>query len=371
MANRRVSIWRYTKIEGQWRYVKPTVGRNNKIKPEAGTYYIRWREGSKTQWQRCHSPVNAEDACRRREAMLTAQAYGIVAQQTATGIPGVTSPALQMRDTVPAWLEEYRLSHRPESASLMEQTLNEFHAWCKKTTISTVSRVDLLRYKQHLIDRGRSERTAGNKILRVNQFLRSVLKLDAGKGVITVKDAKFTEPEVSIYNDAELTAFFRHCDAYHFAIFKTYLMSGLRKAELENLTWDDIDFTAGLVRVTPKRDWQPKTWEARDIEVPDELLTILRDLPRRGKMVFANSAGNKYTHSWDDCKDIAEKAKVTDAYPHKFRATFATRLLQNGIDLVTVQKLLGHKDLASTMRYLRRAESTKVRAKVNAVWAGK
>ena len=29
-------------------------------------------------------------------------------------------------------------------------------------------------------------------------------------------------------------------------------------------------------------DWQPKTWEARDIEGPDELLNILKELPRRG-----------------------------------------------------------------------------------------
>src|ERR1039458_6245481 len=180
---------------------------------------------------------------------------------------------------------------------------------------------------------------------------------------------KFTEPEVIVYNDDELAAFFQQCDAYRFAVFKTYLMSGLRKAELENLTWDDVDFTAGIIRVTPKKDWQPKTWEARSIEVPDELLTILKGLTKRGTLVFANREGHKYTHSWDDCKKIAKKAKVEDAHPHRFRATFATRNLQNGLDLKSVQMLLGHRDIASTIRYLAKAESKKVRAKVNAVWA--
>lgn len=55
-------------------------------------------------------------------------------------------------------------------------------------------------------------------------------------------------------------------------------MAGLRKAELENLLWTDVDFTAGLIRVT-KKDWQPKTWEARDIEVPDELRRSSRNFP--------------------------------------------------------------------------------------------
>jgi integrase len=171
-----------------------------------------------------------------------------------------------------------------------------------------------------------------------------------------------------VYNDDEQEAFFKHCDSYRLAIFKTYLWAGLRKAELENLVWDDVDFTAGIIRITPKKDWQPKTWEARDIEVPDKLLAILKELPRRGKLVFANSKGHKYTHSWDDCIAIAKKANVRDAHPHKFRATFATRTLQHA-DLKTVQKLLGHRDIASTMRYLAKAESKKVREKVNAVWA--
>jgi len=82
MANRQVTIWRYAKTDGAWKYHKPTYGRNNKIKPEGGAYYIRWRNGSKMEWQRCHSAANAEQVCRRCQSMLTAQAYGIVRQRT-------------------------------------------------------------------------------------------------------------------------------------------------------------------------------------------------------------------------------------------------------------------------------------------------
>jgi integrase/recombinase XerD len=173
-----------------------------------------------------------------------------------------------------------------------------------------------------------------------------------------------------MFNDDELKTFFECCDSFHFGVFKTYLMAGLRKAELESLSWDDVDFNAGTITVSPKLDFTPKDWEQRTIEIPDELLTILEGMPRRGALVFANSAGHKYTHSWDDCAKIAKKAKVEDCHPHRFRATYATRLLQNGVDLKTVQKLLGHKNLESTMRYLAKAESPKVRAKVNAVKFG-
>jgi len=106
-------------------------------------------------------------------------------------------------------------------------------------------------------------------------------------------------------------------------------------------------------------------------EVPAELRGIVKDLPHKSDWVFANGNGNRYTHMWDDCNRIAEKAGVKDAHPHKFRATYATRLLQGGMDLKTVQKLLGHKNLESTMRYLAKAQSHEVREKVNAIWAGK
>jgi integrase/recombinase XerD len=367
----------YCKVGSKWRYCKPAEGRNHKLKPgyalisgeeqyhPGAAYFVRWRDGAKTIWRKCSTAADAESMCKQREAYLNALAHGLTFAQQNRGEP---TPVL-MVDALPLFLEEYRLSHRPESHGLMEQTLNEFNGWCRKNLVEKITRVDLLRYRAWLIDKKRSPRTAANKMLRVAQFLRTVLKQKPGEGVVTVKDARFTELEPTVYNSDELAAFFKECNPFQFAVFRTYLQAGLRKAELENLEWTDVDFTAGVIRVTPKKDWQPKTWEARTIEVPDELLTILKELPRRGKLVFANASGHKFTHSWDDCKAIGKKAKVEDCHPHKFRATFATRNLQNGIDLKTVQALLGHRDIASTMRYLAKAESKKVRAKVNAVWA--
>jgi integrase len=215
-----------------------------------------------------------------------------------------------------------------------------------------------------------SERTAANKMLRVNQFIRSVLNLPEGRGPVTIKDGKFTELEPTVFNDDELKAIFNACTPFQYAVFQCYLRAGLRKQELENLEWTDVDFKAGTITVSPKADFTPKDHEQRTIEIDDTLLNILKDLKRRGSYVFANSNGHKYTHSWDDARAIGKKAKVEDCHPHRFRATYATRLLQNGVDLKTVQKLLGHSSLESTMRYLAKAESKKVREKVNAVKFG-
>src|SRR5207245_5022922 len=72
------------------------------------------------------------------------------------------------------------------------------------------------------------------------------------------------------------------------------------------------------------------------------------------------------------CKAVAERAELSadDFWLHKFRATFATKHLQSGVDLRTVQSWLGHKDLESTMRYLKPARGKGIREKVNATFAG-
>jgi len=73
----------------------------------------------------------------------------------------------------------------------------------------------------------------------------------------------------------------------------------------------------------------------------------------------------------DDLKAVAVRAalKPDGFWLHKFRATFATWHLWNGVDLRTVQAWLGHIDMASTMRYLKPSRSQSTRDKVNATFA--
>src|SRR5208337_224836 len=99
MANRKASIWMYVKVGDRWRYVKPVVCKNNKLRPgyaviggvethvpNAG-YYLRYREKSRIIWRKCSSAADATVARDRQEAYLNAYAHGLTPTQQAAPVP--------------------------------------------------------------------------------------------------------------------------------------------------------------------------------------------------------------------------------------------------------------------------------------------
>jgi integrase/recombinase XerD len=152
-------------------------------------------------------------------------------------------------------------------------------------------------------------------------------------------------------------------------------MTGFREQETMYCTWKDVNFTASTISVHHKSQygWSPKAYKEREVPVPAALLKELREAKEKATspLLFPTSSGQPEGHMLRILKGTAERAGLdpTECYLHKFRATFATTCLQNGVDLKTVQQWLGHTDLASTMRYLRAARGEGVRAKVEAVWA--
>ena len=79
-------------------------------------------------------------------------------------------------------------------------------------------------------------------------------------------------------------------------------------------------------------------------------------------MDFPQCPRQEKSHLLRTLKGIATKAKVENATLHKFRYTYATRLLESGSDIVTVQGLLGHSDIETTRQYLNPDEALKRKA---------
>jgi len=156
------------------------------------------------------------------------------------------------------------------------------------------------------------------------------------------------------YTQTETEKILAACDVTDRALFATLLLTGLRKEELGHLAWSDVDLDHATLRLTAKEGFAPKDYEEREIPLPPDLVQILDTLPRVSTWVFSSRKGNRLGRNemLRRLKGVAKIAGVKHATLHKFRHTYATRLLENGCDIVTVQHLLGHSDIETTREYL-------------------
>jgi site-specific recombinase XerD len=147
-------------------------------------------------------------------------------------------------------------------------------------------------------------------------------------------------------------------DGKHHALLATTYAAGLRVGEAVRLTITDIDATRQAIRVE-----QGKGAKDRYTVLPPGLLAELRAywrLYRPSAWLFPGADGERPITVWTAQHayyGAKRRAGVTKRGGiHALRHAFATHLLEAGVDLPTIQRLLGHRSLQTTSRYLHLAE---------------
>jgi integrase/recombinase XerC len=139
------------------------------------------------------------------------------------------------------------------------------------------------------------------------------------------------------------------------AILELLYATGLRCAELVSLDIAEVDFEGRMVRVVGKGSKErivPFGGRAR--EALRTWLTARRGLSPPSDALFVNQRGGRLTDRSVRMlvalrlRSVALARKVS---PHTLRHSFATHLMEAGYDIRTVQELLGHRDVSTTMIY--------------------
>lgn len=140
----------------------------------------------------------------------------------------------------------------------------------------------------------------------------------------------------------------------HRMLLLTLYAAGLRLSEGAALTIPDIDSKRMLLRIA-----SGKGQKERLVPLSPRLLTALREYwkqERSPKYLFPGSTFETRISSTTiqkSCKAAVIKAGIRkDVTPHTLRHSYATGLLEAGVDLLTIGHLLGHKSFSTTMVYL-------------------
>ena len=160
-----------------------------------------------------------------------------------------------------------------------------------------------------------------------------------------VQQRKENNERVRYLTDAEeitLRSVIQKSYIEHLPEFEVALMTGMRQSDQFERTWGDVDLNAGTVRVP-----LTKNGKCRFVRLNSRALAVLRASRDQGLgtgRLFPVLEPRWFTRA-------TREARIEDFHWHDLRHTFASRLVMAGVDIRTVQELMGHKSITMTMRY--------------------
>jgi integrase len=246
-----------------------------------------------------------------------------------------------------------------------------FNEWLNQLigglTMKEISPFILEKLKKQMSDAGRAPRTITYALALVRQVFNYAKNNDLYNGDNPVSKVKkpsednrrsrFLSQEESITLLEELSKV--SPTAHDIALIS--LRCGLRAGEIFKLTWNDVDFRNGTILIK-----DTKSGRNRNAIMTKDIRDMLER--RRGlsttsgntsSLVFVSRTGEKIAQAPDAFEKAVERLGfnegVTDRRQkvvfHTLRHTYASWLVMSGVDLYTVQRLMGHSTISMTERY--------------------
>jgi site-specific recombinase XerD len=279
-------------------------------------------------------------------------------------------------------LRGYLLTERkrsPLTVAAYEQDLGEFGAFLRETrgtgSLRSVKSTHIRQYIAHLFDgRGYDSRTVCRKLSSIRALYRflkitGVLENDPaaaipGPSIAKRRPSPLKVDEVVRLLRTSLAGRSEPARLRDAAIMELFYASGMRRAELAGVRLADVDLAERTIRVVGKGNKERMVVINRTAAAAIEAYVRVR--PRSADpALFLGRGGKGLTpkHVWRIFRTIYRVSGIAKrASPHTLRHSFATHLVENGVDLETVRELLGHESLATTGVYLQLAMGHKRRA---------
>jgi integrase len=165
-----------------------------------------------------------------------------------------------------------------------------------------------------------------------------------------IKLEKENPGRVRYLSDEEFDKLLNKCPDWLKPIVMTARHTGLRKENILSLTWSQVDLFRKLITIE-----HTKNNERISIPLNETVLSLFKQLSKvrhiTSPYVFSKPDGSRYHNSLNGFWTAVKKAGINDFKFHDLRHCFASALVQKGVDLYQVQRLLGHKSNAMTQRY--------------------
>lgn len=234
-----------------------------------------------------------------------------------------------------------------------------------KGKILGISKEDVNDYLNYMYEMNASKSTISRKLSSLRTFYNYLIS----NGIVStnyfslVKNPRKDKSLPRYVNDSDIDKMFMIPDTRkpigqrNLVIIRMLYATGVRVSELVNIKIKDINISERTIRILGKGSKERIV--IFGINTSRELKKYLDDGRRKldvrnSEYLFLNKDGNRLSDRYvrKIIDDIIVKASISmHVSPHMLRHTFATEMLNNGADLVSVKDLLGHESLNTTSIY--------------------
>jgi len=193
-------------------------------------------------------------------------------------------------------------------------------------------------------------KTVNNELRAIKRFLNIAKQLNYIKinPAIGIKEVREAQKPPSYYTEDEIKLMLEKAEGRLKVMIILLLQTGMRKGEINNLEWSDVDLENKTVSINIKEGWSPKDKTYRRLPLYGESYKALTGLrPEEKGYVF----GKPDRHLDRTFKRFFDTIGIKGSIK-KFRDTYASYSLACGMPLQNLVNNLGHSDIRTTQIYL-------------------
>jgi site-specific recombinase XerD len=283
---------------------------------------------------------------------------------------------------LPDFLTEYLIHSKtnksPSTLRLEKGISKTIQSYFGNILMRTIDNHGLEGYKTSRVSKGLKPSSINREIMAIKYMLKKAKDWKYIEHIPDIKLLKVPNRPVQYLSVEEIESLINHSSIWLKPMIIVLRNTGMRIGELLNLRLSDIDLSRGYIMVRSS-----KTNNYRVIPINNELSPLLHFLannyiaPRSMKInkrmdihneyLFCHSNGSKFKYIQTSFKNACKQAGIK-ANIHMIRHSFASHLVMNGVDLVSIKELLGHSSINTTMIYSHISNEHKVNTVSKLPW---
>jgi len=313
------------------------------FKRSNGFYYILFEKDGKRKWKstRATLKTDALKALTEFKDLLASRQVEVT-----------------LSKFIDTFLPFARVNYSKCTVDFYEQALNRLRSMVGDRSLSCLTMQHLDQYKVKRLSEKKSAATVNRDLqaLRAAMNTATSWKLIKANPFSKMRQVQIPDTQPTYFTKSDFQTLMKGiADQWLKELIIFAALTGMRRGEITNLRWEDVDLKQRLIVIQSNPTFKTKHGKRRILPMNDIVFNLLAAKAGRATYEYVFHIGGRKIYDDHACKKLKKYIRQAGLnnrlHFHSLRHTFASWLVQDGVSLYEVQKLLGHSNIAVTQVY--------------------